>query len=491
MSSEKHNQFIMMACREDQTNSFFAAQALVNKMLADNGIQPDDEEEQSPILQVVGNVAVIEIKGKLTSSDSWYNSYCGLLSYNEVRRAFSQAYTNPDVQYILEDYDTPGGLVNGMQETADFMAQVGKVKPRTAFVGAQACSAGYFLAMGADEIIMTPMAEAGSIGVVMVATEYSEMMKENGITNKVIRSGNLKMVGNPYEKLSAASEEYFTEQVAYTAGIFFDNLSQQRQMTSEAMAQNNITSGRTFIGKQAVAAGLADDIDTFDNILATLQKKVDNNQQGFNNGNNSLTTLTANGGEMKKVMLSAEEVARLASGASGTPDPELLKAAAEEKARLEKEAADAAAKKAADEAALLAAGGTGAAPEAGSMSAIDLLKEQLSASAVTIKDLEKKLVLAEAAGVSAETRIAEALACADSLKGIAASAINNMQVALGGSGEDLSALSATEIAAKHVVVSGTFTKAFPVGGVSGSVAAGNISKPGTEIDMHKIQAVGW
>jgi capsid assembly protease len=492
MANTKLVQF-MMACREEQVYSVFNAEARVHDKAisrADSGEVSDESKREPYIMQVVGNVAIIEIKGKLISSDSPYNRFFGLLSYDEIRRAYSAAYENPDVQQILEDYDTPGGYVTGMQETRDFMNAVGRVKPRTAFVGASACSAGYFLAMNADKIYAGGMAEIGSVGVVMVNMEYTDRMKMEGITATVIRSGDLKMVGNPYEKLSERAKKYFTDQVMYAAGIFYEELGQARSMSAESLANNDILSGRTFIGKQAVEVGLADGVDSFDNILASLQKKVDNSRREFNNGGNSLI-LTANGGEMKKV-LSAEHVAALAAGVSSatdlgiTPDPEVLKAEAE---RVQAEQA------AADEAAKLAASAaeTKTTQEAVTVdvTAIDVLNGQLAAANDTIKSLEKNATLAEAEKLATEAKVKEAEATGDALKTMAADLINNMRVALGNSAEDLSALTPAELVTKYAATQETFKKAFPVGGVSGSAALPAESASKVTIDKHQIKAVGF
>ncbi len=105
------------------------------------------------------------------------------------------------------------------------------------------------------------------------------------------------------------------------------------------------------------------------------------------------------------------------------------------------------------------------------MSAVDLLKEQLETEKVAAKEATAKFTAAETARLAAEAKTAEADVTANTLKGIAAAAVNNMLVALGRGTEDLTKSSATDIAGRHAAVHADFTKNFPVGGVTGSAVA--------------------
>ena len=63
------------------------------------------------------------------------------------------------------------------------------------------------------------------------------------------------------------------------------------------------------------------------------------------------------------------------------------------------------------------------------------------------------------------------------LKDIAAKAVNNMRVALGGSLIDMSASSPAQILAEHVAVSASFASKFKVGGVSATKVEEQVRKP--------------
>ena len=465
MPSDIRTAQFIMACREQQIHELFRAEKNVHQMVMSSGPGCDpnsDEEDCLPyIMQISGNVAIIAIHGKLVTSNSWYNQYMGLLSYDTIRQAYAAAYEHPDVRYILESYDTPGGYVTGMKETADFMNAVGRLKPRYAYVGASAASAGYFLAKNADKIYTSDFGELGSIGVVMVNMEYTDMMKQEGVKAEIIRSGDLKMVGNPYEKLSPKAKAYFQDQVMYSANIFFDEVQQDRRISPEAMDSTGIKSGRTYIGKQAIAVGLADDIDTFDNILALLQKKVDNSNQSFNNGYNSLI-VNAKGGEMKKI-LSQASLEALASGASidtgqEQPSAEDLLAVEAAKKLAEEEATN---KLVEEEAAKMVADSP-----ATDDGIVLLLKEQLLAATSAVKDLEVKLALAEAKIVELDSKAVLSAETSNTIKNITAAAINNMLTALGQPKENFSVASAEDILGRYSAIHETFSTKFPVGGVT-------------------------
>lgn len=500
---EKLANFIV-ACKEEFIASLLQAEAAVFDKIASSDKNEDDEDkkESSHIMQVVDGVAIIEIKGKLTSSDSWINKYFGLLSYNEIRKAFSEAYEDSEVNYILEDYDTPGGHVGQMKETADFMESVGKHKPRTAFVGSMAASAGYYLAKNADNIVTTEMSEIGSIGVVQMTLEYSEMLKKEGIKPTIIRSGDLKMVGNPLEKLSSKSKKYFQEQVDYMADQFFNSVQTARGISPEVMEHNDITSGRTYIGEQAVQVGLADEINTFDDTLSMLQEKSAK-ADSHNEPNNSLT-LYAKGGNMKKI-LSKEALATLAAGISSQATEEEVKVA-------EKAAADEAAKIAAEEATKVAeeeeAAKAAEAEEndkdeeledANFQAADETDESELEVDPVVaqleaqVQESSDKLAAAEKNIEELKAEMEKLADAGSAIRAIATCALNNMQVALGRQSEDFSDVSDEDFVSRHDAIKSDFESAFVVGGVTTATSESSDEKNkvvSNSIDAARINSVG-
>jgi signal peptide peptidase SppA len=220
-----------------------------------------EEEEPSHLLQMADNVGIISVHGGLTNRNSFWNRYCGMVAYDEIRQAIIEAVDNGAMS-ILFDYNTPGGKVSGMADVAEFISSL-DVATISFSAGAMA-SAGYFLGCQSDNVYCDDFAEVGSIGVIVKTYDRSKMLAERGIKPIRFRSGDLKGAGDSDFKMSAKEKAYIQEKVDTFAGKFYNIVSEARGMTPKMMDERDITSGRTFIGQEAVVAQLVDAQKTFD-----------------------------------------------------------------------------------------------------------------------------------------------------------------------------------------------------------------------------------
>jgi len=238
-----------------------------------------DEPEQSRLLQMYDDVAVVSIKGSLTNSDSYWNRFFGAISYSEIREALIQA-TEAEAQVIVLDIDSPGGSVKGMSDTANLISTL--PMKTISFTSGMMCSAGYFLGCQADDIYADSMSEVGSIGVVAELFDRTKMLKDIGIKPIRFRSGPLKAVGSPNHTLSKEETKYLQDKIMTYAESFFTLVSDARGIPRQVLDTYGITSGRTFIGVEAQQVGLVDGVKTFDEIMlnafSLAEKRVDKPQ---------------------------------------------------------------------------------------------------------------------------------------------------------------------------------------------------------------------
>lgn len=240
---------------------FAAAEYAVQTKAAEGGDKEDEEEQQSYILNFHENIAIISVRGMLTNKNSYYNRYYGLLAYQEIRLATIQAIQK-GVGAILFDYATPGGDASGMIDLADFISQI--PIPTISHASGSMASAGYFLGMQSDHIHSSLLSEVGSIGVLVKIYDITEMNSRMGVKVERFRSGNLKAVGDPEVSMSKEERAYVEGQIKYMADVFFSSLSAARGIPNEMLTKLGITTGRTFMGADAVAVGLVDSIQSFD-----------------------------------------------------------------------------------------------------------------------------------------------------------------------------------------------------------------------------------
>lgn len=253
--------------------------------LATNWDEEDDGEiEDHWLLQKVGSIGIIDVKGCLVAGSSSWWSWRDEVGYEDIRNA-GIAALNSGCSAVILKFTTGGGQVLGCGACADFLQNVlGRTVPLIAYTDTACLSAGIWLASACSNIYCSTTAEVGSIGVMGVSTEYSKMEKEYGVTRTVFRSTELKGYGNPYEKLTPEMAKQIKLDVAETA-IKFVNQVAKGLGKSIDFVESTLHTGQSWYGDKALQLGLVSKNLTIDQLLVELQDKVSqNNTQNIAGG---------------------------------------------------------------------------------------------------------------------------------------------------------------------------------------------------------------
>ena len=450
-----NKQYTILAIMEGRGTGFFEAERMSMAKQAD---MAGSDKPESDLLSMVDRVGVIEVKGRLTNTDSWYNKYYGLVSYNQIREAAVEA-VELGAGAVLFDIDSPGGTVSGMKDLSNFIETLDV--PTITHTSGTMASAAYFTGISCDNCYMDDMAEAGSVGVVMTLMEYTESMKKQGVHAEVFRSGKHKQAGNPYEKLTADNRKYIQSQVMTYAEKFYNFVSEKRGLPRPVMTE--IETGKTFIGEEAVAAGLVDKIMSFDEALAKaviLAEKTldgDDKNSNLNTGYKTNFGAVAQGEQVMAKTISKKHLAALVNAGKETPAPD---ASDDVKTELTEE----------EIAATAAAEGSDTDdPEMVEASELVAMTEKFDASQVELADLNTKLEEAttkldasEKSVASAEAAHKEAIA---PMVEVICAQISTMRVALSLVSVDMTDWNPEAIMVEYRSMSKTFEKSLPVGGV--------------------------
>lgn len=208
-------------------------------------------------------VAIVDVRGPITRyADSW-SAFCGAQSVETLARDFDVALNNPNVGAILLNVDSPGGEVNGISEFADHIYAARGRKPVVAYVGGLGASAAYWIASAADEIVVSDTAMLGSIGVV-AAVPNPDATKAKDIEFVSSQSPNKRP--NPNTETGRA---HIQARIDGLADVFIGAVARNRGAQPEAVVAN-YGQGGVLIGAQAVQAGLADRLGSFESTLSEL-----------------------------------------------------------------------------------------------------------------------------------------------------------------------------------------------------------------------------
>lgn len=205
-----------------------------------------------------GKIAVIPVMGPLRSR--------GWNGYDSIRMAVRDATRDPDVSAIILHLDTPGGAVSGIDGMTTALREAREAKPVYAYVEGMAASAGYWIASQADEIIMSPLSEVGSIGVVTMHLDISKALADFGVNPTLIFSGANKVNGNPFEPLPDGVRAEIQSEVDDLRLSFARAVNEGRpKLASDAALA---TEARMYTAKDAIALGMADRIGSLDDVVA-------------------------------------------------------------------------------------------------------------------------------------------------------------------------------------------------------------------------------
>jgi signal peptide peptidase SppA len=229
----------------------------------------DENGRPSPYRVTDSGVAIIEVIGDLVNRGAWLGTSCGLVSYEGLIHQFQSAKNDPTITGVLVDFESPGGEAIGMTAAATALRELAAVKPVISVLNGMAASAAYGIASGSTLIVIGPDAIGGSIGVVMMHLDFSEYLRKQGVKPTLIHIGAHKVDGNPYEPLPDEVRADFETEASHFYDMFVATVSSGRGLDAKAI---RATEARVYVGQKAIDVGLADQIGTFDDALARLEK---------------------------------------------------------------------------------------------------------------------------------------------------------------------------------------------------------------------------
>jgi signal peptide peptidase SppA len=223
-----------------------------------------------------GGVAVLPLYGVISNRIHHVQDISGPggTSTEGFSRRFREAVDNPSIGSIVIDIDSPGGNVHGIQALSDEIYNARKKKHIVAVANSMAASAAYWIGTAADEFIMAPGGDVGSIGAMMVHEDLSAFVNAVDSPNalpqvELITSSEYKAEGNPFGPLSDESREFFQQRVNEYHNSFVKAVARGRGTTVKDVNEN-FGQGRVYGAEQALSVGMVDAIDTLDNVIVRL-----------------------------------------------------------------------------------------------------------------------------------------------------------------------------------------------------------------------------
>lgn len=202
--------------------------------------------------------AIINVIGPIFRYANLFTEISGATSTSKLATHITKASKDPNVKKIILNFDSPGGQVTGINELSKMIKKISEEKPVIAYVDGSAASAAYWLASSATEIVADETALVGSIGVVATFRR-----KTNSDEIEIVSS-------NAPKKRPDITTQEGQDEVKKTldaiADVFVEAVAENRGVTKDYVLKN-FGQGGVLVGKNALAVGMIDRIDSFENLL--------------------------------------------------------------------------------------------------------------------------------------------------------------------------------------------------------------------------------
>lgn len=211
-------------------------------------------------------ILVIDVRGIIIDGISTFSE---IANSEVICKQLEQAQNDRSVKAIVLKLETPGGEVTAADTVYHKLQEVrsnGKIVVSS--MGSLAASGGYYIAAASDYIIANRLTLTGSIGVIIQAYNYHDLLNKIGVYTETYKSGAMKDMLDGSKIRSEQEKEVVQDMVQETYNEFVKIVAEGRKNLSiEKIKNTEIGDGRVFSGQKALELGLVDQLGYFDDAI--------------------------------------------------------------------------------------------------------------------------------------------------------------------------------------------------------------------------------
>ena len=204
-------------------------------------------------------IAVVHVDGAILPGKSREDLTAGRVAGAEtVAEALAWAEEEASVDAVVLRVSSPGGADSASDTIWRAAERVRAVKPLVASFGDTAASGGYWVSTAARRVVAEPLTVTGSIGVFVGKFSIEELLDKVGLAVEVVSLGGKPNWLSSARPLDEQELARLREGAAEIYGVFLERVAAARGMSTAEV--DAIGQGRVFTGRQALAAGLVDEL---------------------------------------------------------------------------------------------------------------------------------------------------------------------------------------------------------------------------------------
>jgi len=206
-------------------------------------------------------LAVVDINQELMTDGTPASLLsAGTPGSEEMAQRIEELDKRDDIGGVLFIINSPGGSVVATREVYTAVKEI--KKPKVAFLREVAASGAYYVATGTDYIVSDPDVITGSIGVKTTVMEMSGLLEKIGVNVSDIKSGPHKDMDSGYRNMTDEEQAILQGMIDEVYQEFRSVVLENRGDRLNKAKFNEVTDGRILTGRQALKAGLVDQVGT-------------------------------------------------------------------------------------------------------------------------------------------------------------------------------------------------------------------------------------
>jgi protease IV len=216
-------------------------------------------------------IAVVHISGTIASGNDVDDPLLGKLAgASTIARNIKSAAQSSSTKAIIIRIDSPGGSAIASNLIWKAAKDAAKEKPVIASISDYGASGGYYIAMGADTIISSPMSLIGSIGIFAGKFSTAGLYEKLGLNTERISRGKNAALFSTNSLWSNSEREVMQNLIGEFYTDFVSKVAESRGLSYDET--HALSQGRVWSGLEGYKNGLADSTGLFYDALVLAKK---------------------------------------------------------------------------------------------------------------------------------------------------------------------------------------------------------------------------
>ena len=231
----------------------------ISKLVVDPKPKKDKSEKEKDKIAVIyaeGTINYFEDSKKINE----------IITPEKIQKELAIAEKSDDIKGVVIRVNSPGG--SALASDIIYNSIKNMTKPVYISMGGVAASGGYYISAAGDKIYADKETLTGSIGVITMIPNISELLKKAEINYSVISKGKYSDMGSLVRDLTEDEKDKIRASSLKVYEEFVDRVAEGRNMTREEVLKS--AEGRVWLGEEAKEIGLVDEIGGIEKAVGDL-----------------------------------------------------------------------------------------------------------------------------------------------------------------------------------------------------------------------------